>query len=384
MAIPGQKNLTVGIDATSLIYNRGVSRYTSNIVRSLAALPDAPTLRLFGSSFRANRQLRQLYTALQDDAQIKTKPTILAFPPAFLSRMWYKIGRLHIESLMPKVDVFHAWEDLVPPSYKTPIVATIHDLALFKFSDGLSHASTKEKHKQALLRLKQYHAQIIAVSQSTKRDLQELFSFDEQQITVIPEAVPQESIVETENLYTDAEFRDLGIMKKYFLWVGTNEPRKNLDRLMEAWRSFKDTHDLVLVGPHSLQDIPFEPGLKILTSVDSRALASLYTRAEGLTYPSLYEGFGLPILEAFHYHCPVVTANNSGMQEVGDDAAILIDPFSVKSIKNGMAKVIEEQKSSRRIEAMQKRLSLYSWEKSAKQTLAVYTKAAQAGFSSRP
>lgn len=368
--------VSVGIDVTSILYNRGVSRYTSNIVRALADLDDAPKLHLFGSSFRANRSLKTAISALQKESEIATKATVLAFPPAFLARMWYSVGRLHIESLMPKVDVFHAWEELIPPSYKTPVVATIHDLALFKFSE-IAHPQTRERHTAALNRLLQYKAHVIAVSQQTKRDLMELFSFDDDHVHVIPEALPTESIVEKDTLLKFEDLKKYHVMKPYFLWVGVNEPRKNLDRIIESWRSFSKDYDLVLVGSAGLQSVKPEQGIHVMNSVTKVELASLYANATALVFASLYEGFGLPILEAFYYGCPVVTSNNSGMSEVGDDAASLVDPYDITSIKHGINEAIKHGKSANAQKKMKQRLQAFKWSTSAKETLAVYRLAIQ-------
>lgn len=371
-------SLTVGYDVTPVLYNRGVSRYTSNIIRAMGNLSSSPKIRLFGSSFRANRQLRALATKLAGEAHVNSKPTLLAFPPTFLSRMWYGVGRLHIESLMEKVDVFHAWEELIPPSYKTPVVATIHDLALFKFSE-IAHPQTKEKHAFALKRLIETNSHVIAVSQQTKRDLMELFSFREDRIHVIPEAVPQESIVDASLILPKEELKRFSINKPYFLWVGVNEPRKNLDRIIQAWRNFKQDYDLVLVSSAGLQTLVPEQGIRLVSNAKNEELASLYTHASVFVFPSLYEGFGLPILEAFYYGCPVVTGNNSGMSETAGDAGYLVDSFDVPSISAGLKKALASGRSKTSLEKMKKRLDRYSWEESAKQTLQVYKQAKMDG-----
>ncbi|HSW90025.1 MAG TPA: glycosyltransferase family 1 protein [Patescibacteria group bacterium] len=370
-------NFQIGFDVTPILYNRGVSRYTTNIIRALAQTDDV-TLKLFGSSFRANRQLRTQITELQKDAGIDTKPTVLAFPPAFLKNMWYGVGRLHIESLMPKVDVFHAWEELIPPSYKTPTVATIHDLALFKF-EGIAHPTTKEKHTLALKRLAATHSHVIAVSQQTRRDLLELFSFPEDHVHVIPEAVPSESIVSPKELFTRQEIElRFGIHKPYFLWVGVNEPRKNIDRIIETWKHFSKDFDLVLVG-QGLERIRPIPGLFTLRGIGKVELTSLFSKAQLLLFPSLYEGFGLPILEAFYYGCPVVTSHISAMPEVADDAAVLVDPTDIDSLVAGVQNSIENGHNAKSQKKMKDRLKQYSWSESAKKTKEVYRLARRDG-----
>lgn len=366
--------ISVGFDITPILYNRGVSRYTSNIIKAMGHLAEPPDLRLFGSSFRANRMLKAMAVDLAKEAGISKKPTILAFPPSFLKTMWYSAKRLYIESLMVKVDVFHAWEDLVPPTYKTPVVATIHDLAFFKFP-GMGHQGEKEKHALAIKRLLETKSHVISVSQQTKRDLMDLFSYPEDRIHVVPEAVPSEILFDKKTLLASHELKKFGITKPFFLWVGVNEPRKNLGKIIDAWRAYQKDFDLVLVGSAGLDSLKPEQGIKKLGGVGMTELAALYASSQGLIFPSIYEGFGLPILEAFQYGCPVVTSNISGMSEVSADAAFLVDPSDVDSIRGGIAEMIEKGKLPAMQAKMKKRVSSYSWKKSAELTLDVYRKA---------
>jgi glycosyltransferase involved in cell wall biosynthesis len=371
--------LVVGIDITPILYNRGVSRYTSNIIRALSKEDDL-ILRFFGSSFRQNKNLKHIGNTLAREMQMATKPTILSFPPAFLQRMWYGVGRLHLESLMPKVEVFHAWEELIPPTYKTPVVATIHDLALFKFPQ-LAHASTKEKHMAAYKKLRETGSHVIAVSQQTKRDCIELLDFDASKVHVVYEALPTESMIEPSLRMSREQLVKFGINKPYFLWVGTQEPRKNLKRAVEAWEKHAADFDFVIVGAAGTKEVTPRKGLKVLGTVSFIELASLYSHAQLLLFPSLYEGFGLPILEAFYYGCPVVTANNSGMAEVAGEAASLVDPYAVESIQEGIADSLKHGHSAARQKAMKKQANLFSWSKSAKATLEVYRQAKRDGLS---
>lgn len=368
----------IGFDMTPMLYGRGVSRYTSNIIRALHK--NGANIRLFGSSFRANRALKTMARDLAKDLGMMHKPSILAFPPSFLARMWYGVGRLHIESLMPKVEVFHAWEELVPPAYTTPIVATIHDLAIFRFKE-LAHPQTLERHTQAYKRLKEYGSHVIAVSEQTKRDLIEVLDFDEDKIHVIPEAIPVEHIVKKEGILPRHDLAEFyGVKKPYFLWVGTQEPRKNLKRVVEAWQKFSGDYDLVIVGSAGSKEISPSPGIKFPGYLTNAQLASFYAHAELLLFPSLYEGFGLPILEAFYYGCPVVTGNNSGMSDTAGEAGILVDPYSVPSITTGIKRALKLKTQPDLQKKMKAQLKKFNWEMAAEKTLEVYRLAIQDGI----
>lgn len=367
----------IGFDMTPMLYGRGVSRYTSNIIRALRKR-DA-NIRLYGSSFRANRSLKSMARDFAKETGITHKPSILAFPPSFLARMWYGVGRLHIESLMPKVEVFHAWEEMVPPTYTTPIVATIHDLAIFRFKE-LAHPTTLERHTQAYKRLKEYGSHVIAVSEQTKRDLLDVLDFDEDKIHVIHEAIPTEHIVTQAELLPREDLSKIyGVERPYFLWVGTQEPRKNLKRAVEAWQKFSNTHDLVLVGASGTKEVRPQKGIKMPGYLTNAQLASFYKHADLLLFPSLYEGFGLPILEAFYYDCPVVTGNNSGMSETAGDAAILVDPYTVGSIVSGIKRVLKLKDKDGLQKKMKAQLKKFSWDKAAQATLEVYKLAIRDG-----
>lgn len=147
--------------------------------------------------------------------------------------------------------------------------------------------------------------------------------------------------------------------------------------MIRAWKKYAKEVDFVLVSAQDIHSY-VEPGV-IPVRADTRLLASLYTHAKALVYVSLYEGFGLPILEAFHYGCPVVTGNCSGMSETALDAAILVDPFDVDAIAAGIYQILQKGPTAQMRKKMKQRLGAFSWDKSARQTLHVYQKAKLAG-----
>jgi len=161
--------------------------------------------------------------------------------------------------------------------------------------------------------------------------------------------------------------------------VGTREPRKNLLRLIEAWKPLQSQIELLIAGESgwdTTENVQ-EVGLRFLGQVSDEELSVLYAEAELFAYPSLYEGFGLPILEAFHHGTPVVTSNNSGMIEVAGNAAELVDPLDVSSITKAIEKILSESNDDqkKRLQRMIIRQQMFSWKKVARETLAVYKKA---------
>lgn len=381
--------MKVGIDISPVIYGRGVSRYTSNLVLSLAQISDIQ-LSLYGSSLRQYTQLESFGDQVQKISRKPVKTFFDRLPPTVLEILWSTLQVNTLNSSFANLDVFHGWDWLMPPDKRVPLVSTVHDLAILKFPDT-AHAKILDRHQQAWKVLKQRQAEIIAVSHSTKRDLIELLDFSPSKIHVIHEALPQETVAVSDNMteeQSDKIADDLHLNQPYIFFVGTQEPRKNLSRLIEAWKPLAKDIQLLIAGASGWDDsqsqamklpVAVQNQLRFLGRVSEKQLAVLYERAELLAYPCLYEGFGLPILEAFYHGIPVVTSNVSGMQEIAGNAAELVDPQSVESIRAGIKKVLNEGREAqqRRLQQMVIRLQLFDWRRVAIETAKVYALAAQ-------
>ncbi len=368
--------MKVGIDITSIIYERGVSRYTANLVAALAKRKDI-NLTLFGYSFRQHQELTKYA------ANTHLKYQIQKYPPSIIGRLW-KLGLNPIKKQLPQIEIFHSWDWLQPPDKNLPLVSTIHDLAILKYPET-AHAKILAMHQRSWEILKNKQAHIIAVSRSTKKDIVELLQIPTQMIHVVYEALPQETVVATESL-TEEKYelikQQLRLNRPYLFFVGTREPRKNLRRLIEAWQPISHQYDLIIAGETGwdhTENMPAvsSPNLRLLGKVSDQQLAVLYEEAECFVFPSLYEGFGLPILEAFYHGTPVVSANVSGMVEVAGNAAELVDPLQPESIRQGIEKILNESKAEqqRRLQKMILRLHLFDWHKVADETIQVYQQA---------
>ena len=218
---------------------------------------------------------------------------------------------------------------------------------------------------------------VIAVSKWTANDL----------ITEVPEAEVKTSVIYEAGSLTFSHSRsDYNLGKKYLLFVGTLEPRKNLPRLLKAYSllscSIKDEYPLIIVGgkgwgEDDIDDIvkqfDIEKYVQFLGYLSDKELATVYQEASLLVMPSLYEGFGLPLLEAMSVGVPVVTSNISSMPEIVGDAAVLADPYSVDSIKEGIEKVLTDSElKSELSNAGYDQSKLFSWARAAKETLLVF------------
>lgn len=372
--------MTIGIDITSLIYQRGVSRYTSNLVRALGQLRGAQ-LALYGYSFKQYKQLTAQARLLQTP---QSSLTIKPIPQSLMSMLW-QVGLMGVTRDMPTIDVFHSWDWLQPPDKHIPVVSTIHDLAMLKHPET-AHPEILRMHQRSWQSLKNRQAHLLAVSQATKKDIVELLGYPNYLVHVVHEGLPLEVRQVSESLSEqqyDELVRKLALHKPYVFFVGTREPRKNLDRLIQAWQPLSKDFELIIAGDagwdHSSQDAQAYAGLplRFLGKVSDQELSVLYSEAAVFAYPSLDEGFGLPILEAFHHGTPVVTAQSGGTLEVAGNAAQLVDPLSVEDIRRGLEQVLQENTEAqrKRLQRMIVRLHMFSWEKVARETYAVYQQA---------
>jgi glycosyltransferase involved in cell wall biosynthesis len=296
---------------------------------------------------------------------------VFPIPPTFADILWNRLHVLPIEKLIGQVDVLHTSDWAEPPSTAFK-VTTVHDLAPFLYpnlfpKDMIRNIVDTHRSKLALVRQETYR--VIVPTQATKSDLIKL-GFSESKIRVIPEAASSQ--------FTRSSTTDIAGIKskyklhaKYILGVGM-DPRKNTDRIIKAFEHASAGKDvkLVFVGQPKYMKIKENRNIRILGQVPTQDLPVLYSGAEALIYPSLYEGFGLPILEAMSCGCPVITSDTSSLKEVAGNAALLVDPSSVDSIKEGIERILRGSKSF--VDKGYKRAQQFSWEKTARQTLDVY------------
>jgi glycosyltransferase involved in cell wall biosynthesis len=241
-------------------------------------------------------------------------------------------------------------------------------------------------HRRSWHTLKKRGAEIITASLSAKRDLIELLDIEPHKIHVIYEGLPAE-FKQVGELLDEEEYERiknrLGLNRPFLLFVGTREPRKNLLRLIDAWQPLAKEVELLIVGEAGWDQTSgkraHQQGLRFLGKVSDKELSVLYGEASVFVFPSLYEGFGFPILEAFHHGTPVVTSNISSMPEVAGNAAELVDPQSVESIRQGITTIMNESlaEQKKRLQKMIIRLQMYDWRRLAEETTQVYRIAAE-------
>lgn len=286
-----------------------------------------------------------------------------------------------------KPDVFFSPGHYAPRFSPVPTVISIMDLAFLHFPEYFTKKDLAQLKSWTSYSAKKAKA-ILTISNASKDDIMKLYGVPENKIHVIYPGIKQ-TVSLTPHIYPMQELQSkYGLSKNYVLFVGTLQPRKNIVRLIEAFSELmtKDKHkdsdlQLVIVGKKGWQfeDILAAPKkfgvekkVKFLNFVPDEELTMLYQNALCFAWPSLYEGFGLPVLEAMKMNCPVITSNVSSLPEAGGDAALYVDPKDVKDISEKLDKVISDPKLRKEmIEKGQQQVKNFSWEKSAKEALAV-------------
>jgi len=371
--------MKIGIDISQIVHGTGVSFYTRSLVKALAKIDKKNEYILFGGSWRSKNILQEFTTEIRK-ANKNFNSKIFALPPSIAEPFWNRFRLLPIEKLIGPIDVFH-FSDWTQPPTKAAKVTTIHDFGFLKFPD-VAHPKIIAVMKRKLNLVKKECDLIIAVSQATKNDAVAFLGIPAEKIQVIYEAGPEE-FKKTNQEEVEKIKKKYKIKGNYLLSVATLEPRKNLKRIIEAFKKLKTGKTqklkLVIVGKFGWGEIKISnhesqmPDIIFTGYVSDQDLASLYSGATCLVYASLYEGFGQPILEAMACGCPVVTSNVSSMPEIAGEAAVLVDPEKVEDITRGIQEALENREQL--IEKGKARAKEFSWEKTARETLKVYQEA---------
>jgi glycosyltransferase involved in cell wall biosynthesis len=352
--------MRVAIDITQIIYGTGVSVYTRQLVENLVKLYPDHEYVLFGGSLRRNAEVSVFAEKFKN-----AKAVVTPISPTVADLLWNRLHVLNIETFIGKVDVFHSSDWAEPPS-QAPKVTTIHDLApllLPQFTDKKIVAT----HRRRLYWVERESAAVIVPSEASKKDAIKI-GISEKKVHVIPEALRPDIKKATRDEVERVKKR-YRVNGKYSISIGNNK-RKNTARIINAFEKSKveaGLKTLVVVGNgdnHSYKNVVFTG------FVPDGELEALLTGAELLVYPSLHEGFGLPILEAFKCDTPVVTSNISSMPEVAGKAAVLVNPESIEKIAEGILEALNKKKDL--VKKGKEQLKKFSWQETARRTMGVY------------
>jgi glycosyltransferase involved in cell wall biosynthesis len=301
---------------------------------------------------------------------------------------WVRMLRmLWSQSLLPfwakqdNIDLFWSPAHRLPRylSKSTASVVTIHDL-VWRHAPETMRPLSRFLDAKFMPEAISLADQVIAVSKATEGDL----------LSEIPEAKDKVNVVyEANSLHFDNFSKFNKVDDEYILFVGTLEPRKNLRRLLEAYSllsdPIRDKYHLIIVGGKGwgnedinsiIEQLNIKKFVKVLGYLSNKELVKIYSQAYLFVMPSLYEGFGLPVLEAMSLGIPVVTSNISSLPEIVGDTAILVNPKSVSSIKIGIEEVLMDIKLRKRLsKATLERSKIFSWNNASKETLSLFEQA---------
>ena len=364
--------MLIGIDASRTTTGRrtGTEAYARFLIQALIPLAGA-----------AGHQLRLYFNqtppaGLFPDSQA-VEIRVIPFP-----RLWTHL-RLAAELQRQSPDVFFTPAHVIPFSYFGPSVATVHDLGYLAFPEAhtgrqLAYLRWSTAHNARRGRL------VVADSEATKHDLIEHYQVDATKIDVIYPGIDPSLAPVTDEAELRRVAEKYGVQRPYLLAIGTLQPRKNLARLIEAHAESGVAAQLVLAGKPGWRSEPIlsavEQYRRTLTGGRSSIIlpgfvadedkAALISGAEALLFPSLYEGFGFPVLEGNACGTPVLAANSSSLPEIAGDAALLVDPLQLDDIAAGITIITTDQATRQRLQtAGLANIERFSWTEAAGQLL---------------
>jgi len=370
------------IDVSPAVHGRaGIGRYVQSVTAALlTAAPEQPFVMFYNRAAQA-----------RPEPPLDRVPALnnaLADKPWRLRVLLAQLMRRCQDGMLPGVGLFHATDHVLPCLKHIASVFTVYDVTFAVYPETQT-VLNRWFLKLAFPRfLRAAHA-VIAISESTRRDLLRLFGPFDASVHVVYGAVDARFQPATPDAVARVRTR-YRLPERFVLFVGTIEPRKNLARLLEAICTLREAGTpvpLVIAGRAGWHYRPFADqlrrtalgGLVILPGpVPDAHLPALYSAAEAFVFPSLYEGFGLPVLEAMACGTPVVASQAASLPEVAGEAALLVDPHDVRQLAASIRQVWQD--AGLRAELRGKgwqQVGRFSWEKAAQQTLRIYQEARQ-------
>lgn len=362
----------IGIDGTPLLGNRsGVGNYTARLLAAMVAARPEWEYLLY-----SNRPLGGLEASLERVRQVE----------GYLPRSRWLWMQTVLPGLVARTQpaLCHFTNALAPVMQPSPFVLTIHDASLFLYSQYHPRARLATI-RLILPTITRRAAAVITVSDHARRELVRVLGLPAGKVHVVHEAAPAAFQPVTDGATLAALRQKYRLPEHFLLYVGTLEPRKNLGRLVRALKRIRQAgfpHHLVMVGERGWMMEGFEREIEQLGLADvvhltgfvpTEDLPGLFSLATLFTFPSLYEGFGLPPLEAMACGTPVLSSNNSSLEEVCGDAAYLIDPHDEEALTEGLRLLLSDPE--RRADLARRGLERtrhFSWERAAEETVAIY------------
>ncbi len=377
--------MRIGIDCRKILNPSkgeavGIGHYIYQLVRHLLKINTTDQFVLF---FDKSVEQRRLKKFKQDNVKI------IFFPFSEYQNFVSRFYSDHLVSAIlqrEKLDLYHSPCFNTLPPYQKKSVITVHDLTIFKCPELFCKKEYLEAQKIADIILPQVN-KIIVPSHATKNDIIEMFSVNAQNIKVISHGLDKRFFKKATDEQINAIKKKYSLQKKYILFLGTLDLRKNISGMLRAFKKFKertikDNYQLVLAGNpgKNIEQIKKEIKQLNLTKqvilpgyIEAEDLVPLFSGAVVFLFPTLYEGFGLPVIEAMASNCPVITSNTSALPEIVDGKALLVNPHSVSDIFKALIKIIDyPQLADDLRQAGKEWVKQFSWEETVKETLILY------------
>jgi glycosyltransferase involved in cell wall biosynthesis len=370
--------MRITIDAIPTLFrSAGIKNYLYYWIRHLEQQPSGFEIRLFP-------WLKSLSELDHEASVTRSVSTVARVGAVFLLNRFPAALSQH---LGPATDIFHAAKLLTPPR-RAKLTATIHDCTCWLVPETqlpMNIAGDKQFAERILARADG----LIAVSESTRNDAVRILKLPEKKICVIYHGVSGR-FFHTDEMDVQAVRSRLNLNRPYLLFVGTIEPRKNVDTLLDAYQalppSIRDEFTLVIAGPRGWDRRTLArlaspaPQVRYLGYVPEEDLPGLYAGAAAFVYPSLYEGFGFPVAQAMAAGTPVVTSAVSSLPEITGGAALLVDPHSESDLRNALRRILtspslqDELRQSGKIQAQR-----FSWSRCARESWQFFAQVANGG-----
>lgn len=385
--------IRVAFDARMAHYRQagGIGQYATQLLRAMARSPEAgPEAHVDVLQMRLDRR------PIVHDPRFRRVGTWT--PPH--NRFEQPALGIELLKLRPQPQLIHC-PDFIPPRFRRfPAVANIQDLAFLKFHELTLLTEESKRYYGQVYRAARDTEALIALSQSAKNDIIELLGVKPEKVAVIPAAAgeefrPPDDLAQAQR----AAAREFGLPGPkeggYILFVSTIEPRKNLPVLLEAYKAMVDegrvkpVPTLAVAGREGwlyekvreqIERLKLGSKLRLLAEVSAKELVGLYQGARVFALPSLYEGFGLPALEALASGAPVLASSAGSLPEVVGDAGVLIEPHDVEAWTDGLERALLDEDLAQRLRAAgPAQASRFSWEKAARETWGLYRQVAGNG-----
>lgn len=374
--------MRITIDISPAVHRHaGLGRYAHELLAALLRSDTANTYSAFYYAPRGDeRPEPPLDRIPAGTIRLPAKPWRMSVLLAFL------VGA-SMDRWLPPGDIFHATDHLLPPLRHSRSVFTIHDL-IFRFYPQYHLPLNRWYLTLMLPRFMSRADAIIAVSESTRRDVTRLMHVQPEKISVIHEGVDSAFRPVRDGALLAQIREKYGLPPRFILYFGTIEPRKNLGMLLDAYRALLGRYPaappLVIAGRRGwlyqpvfdhVRELGLQDCVRFTDYIDSADVPSLMSAAELFVFPSLYEGFGLPPLEAMACSIPVVCSNASSLPEVVGSGGILVEPHDVGGWIDAIEKVLKDERL--RTELSERGLvqaACFSWDRAAQQTLEVYSR----------